>query len=158
MSVVQLLQWTMATLLPLGVVTISISLWTESFLSVTTMAKSLVPALTFPVSTLMEFVATMPVPASPSGGAIGIPASRSPSLSRILAPVVVRNPAFFPATSTLGKRENMSKPVSWKKSSAMAASKSFVCMSIGNMPEASSIPMTFSPVRSRWTKEDRVST
>jgi hypothetical protein len=32
-----------------------------------------VPALTFPVRGATEFVATMPVPASPSGGHIGIP-------------------------------------------------------------------------------------
>ncbi len=38
------------------------------------MAKIEVPADTFPVRTATLFVATIPVPASPSGGHIGIPA------------------------------------------------------------------------------------
>ena len=37
------------------------------------MAKMLVPALTFPVRGATELVATMPVPASPSGGHIAMP-------------------------------------------------------------------------------------
>ena len=37
------------------------------------MAKMLVPALTLPVRGAILFVATMPVPASPSGGQNGMP-------------------------------------------------------------------------------------
>jgi hypothetical protein len=42
-------------------------------LSRTTIAKIDVPAEQFPVRAATEFVATMPVPASPSGGAITAP-------------------------------------------------------------------------------------
>ena len=42
------------------------------------MAKMLVPALTLPVRGATELVATMPVPASPSGGHSGIAGPQSP--------------------------------------------------------------------------------
>ena len=68
-SLAPLLQWTIATASPAGVVTRSISWWRlSSGRSSTTIAKMLVPALTLPVRGVTEQVATMPVPASPSGG------------------------------------------------------------------------------------------
>ena len=103
-SVVQLLQCTIATLSPAGVVTISNSSCTFSnAFSKTTIANTEVPADTLPVLTPTEFVATIPVPASPSGGHIGIPASNSPLISNNFAPASVKTPADSPATKTLGK-------------------------------------------------------
>ena len=61
------------------------------------MAKMLVPALTFPVRGAMLFVATMPVPASPSGGHIGTPDRSVPLGSRRRAPSSVSRPAAAPA-------------------------------------------------------------
>ena len=94
MSPVQLLQWTMATGRPSGVVTRSISGCTfASGFSSTTMAKTLVPALTLPVRTATLSVAAMPVPASPSGGQSGMPAPSVPVGSSSRAPASVRVPA-----------------------------------------------------------------
>ena len=74
-SDVQLLQCAIATGAPSGVVTMSISVWRFFIFSfITTMAKTDVPADTFPVVTSQLFVATIPVPASPSGGQTGTPA------------------------------------------------------------------------------------
>ena len=68
------------------------------------MAKIEVPAETLPVLTATELVATIPVPASPSGGQIGQPDSRVPETSRSFAPSSVREPASSPAHKTLGNR------------------------------------------------------
>ena len=78
--------------------------------SKTTMLNTDVPALMFPVFALTLFVAAIPVPASPSGGQKGIPASRSPLGSRNLAPASVRFPAASPAIKTLGKTSLILKP------------------------------------------------
>ena len=53
------------------------------------MAKMLVPTLTLPQRGAIAFVATMPVPASPSGGHSGAPSSSPPVGSRSLAPSAV---------------------------------------------------------------------
>ena len=71
------------------------------------MLKTDVPAEIFPVLTATAFVAAMPVPASPSGGQNGIPASSSPVGSRNFAPFVVSVPAFSPAIRTLGNKLGM---------------------------------------------------
>ena len=103
-SDVQLLQCTMATASPDGVVTRSSSSWTAFNASFnTTMAKTEVPADTLPVPSLTELVAVIPVPASPSGGQSGIPASSSPVGSSSFAPSSVRTPAFSPAFRTFGR-------------------------------------------------------
>ena len=52
-----------------------------------------VPAETFPVRFATLFVATIPVPASPSGGHMGIPAWSLPVASKSFAPSLVRVPA-----------------------------------------------------------------
>ena len=80
-----------------------------------------------------------------------MPASKSPSSSNNRAPSFVRYPAFSPADSTLGKREGIEKvkPSSFalrEKASTYSLFQSFVSLSIGNIPEASPIPITFSPV------------
>ncbi len=76
-SLVQLLQCTMATGRPSGVVTMSITSYgLESSFSITIMEKDDVPADTLPVRTLTALVATIPVPASPSGGQNGTPGFR----------------------------------------------------------------------------------
>ena len=104
MSEVQLLQCTMAVGLPVGVVTMSISGYTrESGFSSTTIAKVDVPADTLPVRTATEFVAAMPVPASPSGGAINAPGWSVPVGSSSFAPSAVITPASSPAHSTHGR-------------------------------------------------------
>ena len=103
-SEVQLLQCTIATRLPSGVVTMSIiSYGLDNSFSKTIMENEEVPADTFPVRCLTALVATMPVPASPSGGQTGIPAFKWPDTSSLLAPSGVRNPAFSPAGKTLGR-------------------------------------------------------
>ena len=67
-----------------GVVTRSSSRCTwPSSCSSTIIAKMLVPALTFPVRGATELVATMPVPASPSGGHMGIPGCSSAAGSKL---------------------------------------------------------------------------
>ena len=68
------------------------------------MAKMLVPALTLPVRCETELVATMPVPASPSGGQRGIPACRVPDGSSRAAPASVSCPAASPARRMVGSR------------------------------------------------------
>ena len=111
----------MATGLPVGVVTISISGYTfERAFSSTIMAKTLVPADTLPVRTATALVAAMPVPASPSGGARGMPASRAPVGSSSPAPSAVRAPASAPAGSTAGR---MSRSFQGYPFSATRASK-----------------------------------
>ena len=70
--------------------------------SSTTIAKMLVPALTLPVRGATAFVATMPVPASPSGGQSGMPGRSAPDGSSSAAPSAVSSPAGCPATSTSG--------------------------------------------------------
>ena len=51
----------------------------------------------------MLFVATIPVPASPSAGHINAPALSVALGSKSLAPSSLKVPAFSPAKSTLGK-------------------------------------------------------
>ena len=100
----QVLLCAIATGLPLGVVTISISGCSfESSFSKTIMAKTDVPADTLPVRSATLLVATMPVPASPSGGQSGTPACSCPVGSSSLAPSSVSTPAASPATRTLGR-------------------------------------------------------
>ena len=57
------------------------------------MAKALVPAETLPVRGRTELVATMPVPASPSGGHSGTPGRSMPVGSSRAAPAAVSVPA-----------------------------------------------------------------
>ncbi len=74
--------------------------------SSTTVAKIEVPADTLPVLAATELVATIPVPASPSGGQSGQPATRVPVVSRSFALLAVKVPALAPATRTLGRRSS----------------------------------------------------
>ncbi len=94
----QLFACTIPTKSPEGVVTKSISGYTLcSSFSKTIIANTEVPADTFPVRLVTLFVATIPVPASPSGGHKGIPGCRFPVGSRSCAPSFVRYPASSPA-------------------------------------------------------------
>ena len=120
-SEVQLFACTIATRLPSGVVTRSICGYTfSSAFSRTTIPNIEVPADTFPVRCLTLFVATIPVPASPSGGQSGIPASNCPETSKRRAPSTVNTPAFSPARRTLGK---ICSSVHGRFLSAISASK-----------------------------------
>ena len=102
-----MLQCTIATALPVGVVTMSTSGYQPfSGRSRTAIAKTDVPAETLPVRAATLFVATMPVPASPSGGASGIPAFSAPVGSRMRAPSSVSAPASAPAGRTSGSRSS----------------------------------------------------
>ena len=104
-SEVKLLAWLMPARSPAGVVTRSTSgCRALSLCSRTTIAKMEVPAETLPVRTRTELVATMPVPASPSGGARTMPGCRVPVGSSSLAPSAVSVPAGVPATSGSGSR------------------------------------------------------
>ena len=156
-SEVQLLQWTMATGRPAGVVTRSISGCTLLRpCSNTTMAKMLVPADTFPVRARTLLVAAMPVPASPSGGHRGMPLSRVPLGSKRAAPASVRLPASSPAVSTWGRMSasfqgRCSPAVSSSKRWILVRSKSRLWVSTGNMPAASPMPSTFRPVSIQCT-------
>ena len=109
-----MLQWTMATGWPVGVVTRSISEWTfwRGFSS-TAMAKMEVPADTLPVRGATLLVAAMPVPASPSGGQRGMPGSSAPVGSSSRAPSGVRVPAGSPAISTRGRSPPRRTGTSW---------------------------------------------
>ena len=106
-SEVQLLQWTITAISPAGVATTSVLRETDGLRPETTVANTDVPADTFPVPTRTQFVATMPVPASPSGGQRGTPASRSPSSSNHAAPAAVSLPASLPAASGRGSMSVM---------------------------------------------------
>ena len=145
------MQCTMATGLPSGVVTMSISSCTrDSGFSVTTMEKMEVPADMLPVRTFTLLVATMPVPASPSGGHMGTPGCSLPLGSRSFAPSAVRTPAFTPAGSTLGRMSFSFHPYFLSATSSsnreiIRSSKSQIPESMGNMPEASPTPSTRSP-------------
>ena len=86
------------------------------------MEKEEVPAETLPVRCLTALVATIPVPASPSGGQTGMPAFRWPETSRRLAPSGVRKPAFSPALSDFGR---MSSNFQEKPFGAMSSSNFF---------------------------------
>jgi hypothetical protein len=93
-SLAPLLQCTIATGSPAGVVTMSSSRCARaSSCSSTTMAKMLVPAETLPVRGATELVATIPVPASPSGGQSGTPGRSRPVGSSSAAPAAVSVPA-----------------------------------------------------------------
>ncbi len=110
-SLAPLLQCTIATGSPAGVVTTSSSSCTlASGRSSTTIAKMLVPALTLPVRGATEHVATMPVPASPSGGHSGMPGCSAPDGSSSARPPRVRRPASRPATSTSGSSSARDRP------------------------------------------------
>ena len=114
------------------------------------------PAETLPVRTRTLFVAAMPVPASPSGGQSGAPGSSVPVGSSSFAPSAVSVPASSPAVRTAGKIAPSfhGKPLSACSASnfsIISASNAFVSLSIGNMPEASPMPSTFSPVSFQWT-------
>ena len=151
-SDVQLLQCTIATGAPSGVVTISIiSDGSESSFSRTIIEKDDVPAETLPVRFLTAFVATIPVPASPSGGQSGVPGCNDPDVSRRAAPSGVRHPASAPAVRGSGSMSVMvhAYPYLETRLSNCAIIVSLYVIfpeSIGNMPEASPTPSTFSPV------------
>ena len=64
----------------------------------------LVPALTLPVRGATALVATMPVPASPSGGQNGMPARSAPVGSSSAAPSAVSSPAAAPGDEHVGQQ------------------------------------------------------
>ncbi len=95
MSEEQLLMWTIATGKPSGVCTISISRCTFfNGLSKTFIENSEVPTEMLPVRSLTLLVEIIPVPASPSGGAMTLPDCNLPLGSSNLAPAFVKLPAF----------------------------------------------------------------
>ena len=75
----------------------------DSGASSTTIAKALVPAETLPVRGAMAWVATMPVPASPSGGAAIAPGRRAPEGSSRAAPVGGQGAGVLPGDQHLGQ-------------------------------------------------------
>src|SRR5699024_20922 len=156
-SEVQLFVWIIATSLPSGVVTTSISGYIPFNASDnTTIAKALVPADMLPVFCATVLVATIPVPASPSGGAMILPASRLPAGSSSVAPSSVRRPPLSPANFISGKSfsTDCSNPLALNSSLALVNKSVLYALlftSIGNMPEASPIPNTFSPVKYQCT-------
>ena len=147
----QLLQWTIATGRPDGVVTMSISGYApERGFSSTTIANTLVPAETLPVRAATAFVATMPVPASPSGGAMSAPGLRTPVGSMRRAPSSVSRPAAAPAGRTSGSSAARSAPDAARYFSRRAASHPPEA-STGNIPDASPTPSAFTPESRQWT-------
>ena len=100
------------------------------------------------VRCLTALVATMPVPASPSGGQTGIPAFKWPDTSSLLAPSGVRNPAFSPAGKTLGRISVSFPGVSFRSYQLVElgyhSGRIFlVAGSMGSIPDASPMPRTF---------------
>ncbi len=85
---------------PAGVVTISISLYGLESVSRTIIANTEVPADTFPVRCFTLLVATIPVPASPSGGHTEFTRLSFPSHQGI--GFFCQVPASCPATRTSG--------------------------------------------------------
>ena len=109
------------------------------------------PAETLPVLAATELVATIPVPASPSGGQSGIPAESFPDASRSFAPASVRVPALAPAETTLGRRFSNFHGIPFLATTSsnlaiIPLSNCPLAISIGNIPDASPTPSTFSPV------------
>jgi hypothetical protein len=152
-----LFAWAIATGLPSGVTTMSISSWTRARLfSSTIIANTDVPAETFPERGRTAFVATMPVPASPSGGHRGMPAESAPEGSSSFAPAAVSFPAGWPAGRTAGRMSRSFQPSARGATRASnvairAASQSPLRGSMGNMPEASPTPIVCWPVSFQWT-------
>ena len=100
----QLFECAIATKSPIGVVTISNSLCNlDNSFSRTTIANAEVPADTFPVFLAILLVATIPVPASPSGGQSFVPDCNLPVGSKSNTPSAVNVPASSPATKTFGR-------------------------------------------------------
>lgn len=111
------------------------------------MAKIEVPADTLPVRGATALVATIPVPASPSGGAKGRPTGSRPFIQA--EPSAVSRPASCPASRTRGSTSRMFQGWSRVSCSNFFSISSFqlpVALSMGNIPEASPTPTTFSPV------------
>ena len=67
------------------------------------MAKTDVPAETLPVRSATLLVATMPVPASPSGGQSGIPACELPGGVEQLGAFFGKHPGGISGDKDLGK-------------------------------------------------------
>ena len=139
-SLAPLLQCTIATGSPAGVVTRSSSWWAcSSGRSSTTIAKMLVPALTLPVRGATEFVATMPVPASPSGGQNATPGCSAPDGSSRAAPSArqLARPAGPPAAPRAagrrgavrarGRRRARRTPRAARRRSRSSRSRSGTC-------------------------------
>src|SRR5699024_4684383 len=115
-----------------------------------------VPADTLPVCSATLFVATIPVPASPSGGHNGTPDSSKPVGSSNFTPSSVKYPAFAPASNTSGKTLFNVQLKLWFSVSALNFSTNLlsyvvVSESIGNIPAASPTPKTFLPVNFQCT-------
>ncbi len=153
-----MLECAIATGFPSGVTTMSISSWTRDRLfSRTIIANTEVPAETLPERGRTALVATMPVPASPSGGHSGMPAGSLPEGSISFAPSAVSFPAG-PAggqhvgedvpelPAKLARRDQAHR--TWP--SARRPSRR-VSGSMGNIPDASPTPILCSPVSFQWT-------
>ena len=91
----------------------------------------LVPTLTLPVRGDTAFVATMPVPASPSGGHSGMPGWSVPVGSSRAAPSSVSRPASCPARSTSGSRSSSCRPSRRSATSSSNAASSCVRVAAG---------------------------
>ena len=91
------------------------------------MAKMDVPAETLPVRGATELVATIPVPASPSGGQSGMPGRSRPVGSSSAAPASVSVPAGRPATAMAGSSSarvssTPASAASWSNRASIVAS------------------------------------
>ena len=120
------------------------------------MAKMLVPALTLPVRGATEFVATIPVPASPSGGHMVAPGLSAPVGSSRCAPSGLNSPAGCPATRTGGSSSTSCvgsalSAVSRSNAASIAESYPPAPVSMGNMPLASPTPRQCRPLSFQWT-------
>ena len=128
----------------------------DSSFSNTIMEKDDVPAETLPVRCLTALVATMPVPASPSGGHKGIPGCRLPDSSSKAAPSIVSVPACSPASRIDGSMSfrfhpNCSLQTRLSNFLIISALYSLVQESTGIIPDASPMPRTFLPVSLQCT-------
>ncbi len=150
----QLLQWTIATGAPSGVATMSISGYgLDSGRSSTAIRNTDVPADMFPVFGDTLFVAAMPVPASPSGGASSAPGSSSPLGSSIIAPPLDSLPASPPADTGSGSMSRIfhGSPLdAWRASNLSSISSSYREPSSGNIPLASPTPTHVLPPSLSW--------
>ena len=148
----------MATGIPSGVTTMSISSWTRvKLLSSTIIANTDVPAETFPERGRTALVATMPVPASPSGGQSG---DAGRELARRVEQLrsLDREGPGRPARGKDAGEDLPELPAKLERrdqgvelTHPQRRPSQPVRGSTGNIPEASPTPTLCSPVSRQWT-------
>ena len=119
--------------------------------SSTTIAKMLVPTLTLPVRGATAFVATMPVPASPSGGHSGMPGRQRAGGVEQRGALLGQPAGVLAGEQDLGQQRAPSVGARGTAGEHPLRRRRSSPVSIGNMPEASPMPSTLRPVSFQCT-------